>query len=57
MRRGAVIVMVAVIAPVVVAALVSGNDAVSVNDPVDNQGSINLVSIATMRSSNSTPRA
>jgi hypothetical protein len=53
----AVAVAVVVVVPVVVAALVNGNDAVSVIDAVDDQGSISFVSIATMRSSNSTPRA
>jgi hypothetical protein len=43
--------------PVVVAALVSGNDTVGVIDAVDDQGSINFVSIAAMRSTNSIPRA
>jgi hypothetical protein len=52
-----VAVAVVVIVPVVVAALVNGNDTVSVIDAVDDQGSISFVSIATMRSSNSTPRA
>ena len=57
--RGARAVAVAVIvsAPVIVAALVNGNDAVSVIDAVDDQGSISFVSIATMRSSNSSPCA
>lgn len=50
-------VIVAVSAPVIVAALVSGNDAVMVIDAVDDQGSISFVSMATMRSSNSVPRA
>lgn len=50
-------VIVAVSAPVIVAALVSGNDAVIVIDAVDDQGSIRFVSMATMRSSNSVPRA
>jgi hypothetical protein len=50
-------VSVSVIMPVIVAALVSGNDAVGVIDAVDDQGSISFVSIATMRSSNSTPPA
>jgi hypothetical protein len=53
----AVIVAVIVIVPVMVAALVNGNDAVSVIHTVDHQGSINFVSMATMRSSNSSPRA
>ena len=53
----AVAVAVVVVVPVVVAALVNGNDAVSVIDAVDDQGSISFVSIATMRSSNSTPPA
>jgi hypothetical protein len=52
-----VIVIVIVIASVIVAALVNGNDVVSVIDAVDAQGSISFVNIATMRSSNSTPRA
>jgi hypothetical protein len=54
-----VIVIVAVIvsAPVIVIALVSGNDTVSVIDAVDDQESISFVSLATMRSSNSIPRA
>jgi hypothetical protein len=42
-----------VIGPVIVAALVNGNDAVAVAD----QGSMSLVSIATMRSSSSMPRS
>jgi hypothetical protein len=55
----AVIVIVAVIvsAPVIVAALVNGNDIVSVIDAVDDQWSASYVSIATMHSSNSIPRA
>jgi hypothetical protein len=53
----AVAVSVSVSMPVIVAALVSGNDAVGVIDAVDDQGSISFVSIATMRSSNSTPPA
>jgi hypothetical protein len=55
---GAMAVAVAVIvsAPVMVAALVNGNDVVIVIDAVDDQGSINFVSMATMRSSNSIPR-
>jgi hypothetical protein len=52
-----VIVIVIVDAPVIVAALVNGNAVVGVIDAVDAQGSISLVNIATMRSSNSTPRA
>jgi hypothetical protein len=52
-----VIVIVAVSAPVIVAALVSGNDVVIVIDAVDDQGSLSFVSMATMRSSNSVPRA
>lgn len=52
-----VAVIVAVIASVIVAALVNGNDVVIVIDAVDAQGSISFVSIATMPSSNSTPRA
>ena len=48
---------VIVIVSVIVAALVNGNDAVSVIDAVDDQGSINFVNMATMRSSNSIPRA
>jgi hypothetical protein len=46
----------AVIDAVIVAALVIGNDIVAVIDIVDDQGSMSLVSIATMRSSNSVPR-
>ena len=46
---------VIVILPVIVAALVNGNDAVDVIDAVDDQGSISFVNIATMRSSNSIP--
>jgi hypothetical protein len=53
----AVAVTVSVSAPVMVAALVNGNDVVSVIDAVADQGSINFVNMATMRSSNSTPRA
>ena len=54
----AVIVDVAVIVidPVIVAALGNGNDTVVVADTVNDQGSISLVSIATIRSSNSVPR-
>jgi hypothetical protein len=52
-----VIVIVAVIVPVMVAALVNGNDAVIVIDAVDDQGSMSFVNMATIRSSNSTPRA
>jgi hypothetical protein len=36
-----------VIEPVIVAALVNGNDAVDLIDTVDDQGSMSLVSIAT----------
>jgi hypothetical protein len=53
----AVAVAVVVAAPVVVAALVNGNEAVGVIDAVDDQGSISFVSIATTGSSNSIPRA
>ena len=53
----AVAVAVFVIVPVIVAAHGNGNDVVSVIDAVNVQGSISFVSIATMRSSNSTPRA
>ena len=49
-------VTVIVIAPVVVAALGNGNDTVGVIDTVDDQGSMSLVNIATIRSSNSVPR-
>jgi hypothetical protein len=52
-----VIVIVIVIVSVIVAALVNGNDVVIVIDAVDAQGSINFVSMATMRSSSSIPRA
>ena len=45
-----------VAAVVIVAALVIGNETVAVIDIVDGQGSINLVSIATIRSSSSVPR-
>jgi hypothetical protein len=48
---------VIVIVPVNVAALVNRNDAVIVIDAVDDQGLINFVSMATIRSSNSIPRA
>jgi len=48
---------VAVIEPVIVIALVNGNDTVGVIDTVDDYGSINFVNIATIRSSNSIPRA
>jgi hypothetical protein len=51
-----VIVIVIVIFPLIVAALVNGNDTVGVIDAVDDQGSISFVNIATMRSSNSMPR-
>ena len=50
-------VSVSVNMPVIVAALVNGNDTVGVIDAVDNQGAISFVSIATMRSSHSIPRA
>ena len=50
-----VIVIVVVIDPVIVAALVNGNDTVVV--AVADHGSMSLVSIATMRSSNSMPRS
>jgi hypothetical protein len=50
-------VNVAVIISVIVAALVSGNEIVAVIDAVDAQYSIAFLSIATMRSSNSTLRA
>ena len=56
-RAEAVAVIVIVIVPVIVAALVNRNDTVGVIDAVDGQGSISFVSIATMRSSNSIPRA
>jgi hypothetical protein len=52
-----VYVIVAVSAPVIVAALVNGNDAVSVIERVDDQESVNLVGMVTMRSSNLIPRA
>ena len=45
-----------VVEPVIVAALVIGNDTVAVIDAVDDHGTISFVSIATMRSSNSMPR-
>ena len=45
-----------VIDTVIVAALVNGNDTVGVIDAVDDQGSMSLVNIATIRSSNSVPR-
>jgi hypothetical protein len=47
----------AVSAPMIVAALLVGNDIVLVTDTLDDHGPINLVSIATMRSSNSSPCA
>jgi hypothetical protein len=50
-------VIVAVIAPVIVAALGNGNDIVAVIDAVDDQGSTSFVSMATMRSSKSAPRS
>ena len=53
----AVAVAVIVIVSVIVAALVNGNDTVGVIDAVGDQGSINFVNMATMRSSNSIPRA
>jgi hypothetical protein len=49
-------VIVFMIDPVIVTALVNGNDTVGVIDAVDDQGSISFVNIATMRSSNSIPR-
>ena len=42
---------------VIVAALGNGNDTVEVIDAVDDQGSMNFVSIATFRSSSLIPRA
>jgi hypothetical protein len=48
-------VAVIVIEPVIVAALVNGNDIVSVID-AGRQGSMSFVNIATIRSSNSMPR-
>ena len=53
----ALIVAVAVNAPVIVTALVNGNDIVAAIDAVDDQGSTSFVSMATMRSSKSTPRS
>ena len=53
----AVNVGVGVIAPVIVAALVNGNDIVNLIDAVDDQGSMSFVSMATMRSSKSMPRS
>jgi hypothetical protein len=50
-------VVVVVVVVVVVAALVNGNDTVALIETVDAHGSISFVSIATMRSSNSMPRA
>jgi hypothetical protein len=44
---------VVVIDPVIVAALVNGNEAVGMTDAVDDYGSLSVVSIATMRPSNS----
>ena len=52
----AVAVSVSVSMPVIVAALVSGNDAVGVIGSVDDQGPIRRVSMATMRSSRPIPR-
>ena len=46
-----------VIEPVIVAALVNGNDTVGVIDAVDDQGSMSLVNIATILSSTSMPRS
>ena len=51
------ILAVIVAVPVIVAALVNGNDIVAVIDAVDDQGSTSFVNIATMRSSKSTPRS
>jgi hypothetical protein len=51
-----VILEVAVIAPLSVAALVNGNDTMDVIHAVDDQGSISLVNMATIRSSTSIPR-
>ena len=45
------------IGPVIVAALGNGIDIVEVIDTLDDQGSISFVSIATIRSSSSIPRA
>ena len=53
----AVILAVIVAVPVMVAALVNGNDIVAVIDAVDDQGSTSFVNMATMRSSKSTPRS
>jgi hypothetical protein len=50
-------VIVDVCAPVIVAALLNGNDAVSVIDAVDAQASINVASIPAVRSSNAIARA
>ncbi len=50
-------VVVNVIARVIVAARVNGNDHVGVIEAVDDQGIDELVSIATLRSSNSVPHA
>ena len=52
-----VIVIMIMIVSVIVASLVNGNEIVIVIDAVDDQGSINFIRMATMRSSNSTPRA
>ncbi len=52
-----VVVVVVVAALVIVAVHVNGNDLVVVIEAVDDQGSMSLVSIATIRSSNSVPRA
>ena len=52
-----VAVAVAVIGPVIVAVHVNGNATVIVIAPLDDQGSIILVSMATTRSSNATPTA
>ena len=46
-----------VIGPVIVAALGNGNDIVILIDTVDDQGATSFVSIATIRSSSSIPRA
>lgn len=53
----AVGVPVAVIDTVIVAVHVHGNDTVGVIGPLDDQGSIILVSMATTRSSNAAPTA
>ena len=49
--------VVVVVVPVIVAALVNGNDIVDLIDTVDDQGATSFVRTVTMRASTSTPRS